>query len=64
MRHSEFWERLERHLGAGYARVWAEQFVMGDLGHRTVQEALADGWTPKEVWAAAWLALELPVSER
>lgn len=64
MRHSEFWGRLEHHLGAGYASVWADQFVIGDLGHRTVQQALADGWSPKEVWASVWRALELPASER
>lgn len=64
MRHSEFWDRLEHHLGGGYAGVWAEQFVIGDLGHRTVKEALAAGMTPKQVWAAVWPALELPASER
>lgn len=64
MRHTEFWDRLEQHLGAAYARVWAEQFVIGELDHRTVQEALASGMTPKEVWIAVWRALELPASER
>jgi hypothetical protein len=64
VRHSEFWTRLEQHLGDGYAQVWADQFVIGDLGHRTVAEALAAGWTPKEVWAAVRVALELPASER
>jgi hypothetical protein len=64
VRHTEFWERLEQHLGAAYARVWAEQFVIGDLGQRTVQEALAAGETPKDVWRAVWRALELPASER
>ncbi|MER6939151.1 DUF3046 domain-containing protein [Nocardioides sp. NPDC000441] len=51
-------------LGAGYARAWARQFVMGDLGGRTAQEALDDGVPPKEVWAAVWKALELPARER
>lgn len=64
MRHSEFWDRLEHHLGGGYASVWAEQFVIGDLGHRTVKEALSAGMTPKQVWAAVWRALELPATER
>ena len=64
MRHSEFWQRLEAQLGVGYARLWAEQFVVGDLGQRTVQEALAAGETPKAVWAAVWRALELPANER
>ncbi|MBO0842742.1 MAG: DUF3046 domain-containing protein, partial [Nocardioides sp.] len=32
MRHTEFWSRMEDALGAGYARAWASQFVMGSLG--------------------------------
>lgn len=64
MRHTEFWARLEAALGQGYYRVWADQFVMSDLGRRTAQEALDAGVPPKEVWAAVWSALELPPSER
>jgi hypothetical protein len=64
MRHTELWSRLEQHLGSAYARVWADQFVIGELDHRTVDEALAAGMTPKEVWLAVWRALELPASER
>lgn len=64
VRHTELWERLDRHLGRAYSRVWADQFVIGDLGHRTVAEALDAGMTPKEVWRAVRVALELPESER
>ncbi|MBM9460065.1 DUF3046 domain-containing protein [Nocardioides sp. zg-536] len=64
MRHTEFWSRMEDHLGEGYARVWASQHVMGALGSRTAQEALDAGVSPKEVWRAVWQALELPASER
>jgi hypothetical protein len=64
MRHTEFWARLEAALGSSYHRVWAEQFVMADLGRRTAKEALDAGVSPKEVWAAVWKALELPASER
>ncbi|WP_372728474.1 DUF3046 domain-containing protein [Nocardioides sp.] len=64
MRHTEFWDRLEHSLGQAYARSWAGQFVMAELGGRTAQEALAAGEPPKEVWAAVWRALELPASER
>lgn len=64
MRHTEFWSRMDEALGAGYARAWARQFVMGELGGRTAQEALDDGIPPKEVWAAVWNALELPARER
>lgn len=64
MRHTEFWARLERALGAGYYEVWADQFVMADLGGRTARESLDAGVPPKEVWAAVWSALGLPATER
>lgn len=60
MRHTEFWSRMEAALGASYARVWADQFVMSELGGRTASAALADGVPPKQVWAAVWRALDLP----
>lgn len=64
MRHTEFWARMERALGEGYAGVWSSQHVLAELGGRTAQEALAAGVSPKEVWAAVWRALDLPPSER
>jgi hypothetical protein len=64
MRYTEFWSRMERVLGPAYARTWAEQQVIADLGHRTVTEALEAGQSPKEVWLAVWERLELPRSER
>ncbi len=64
MRHTEFWSRLEHHLGSAYFKVWADQFVIADLGRRTAQEALDAGVPPKQVWTAVWRALELPASER
>lgn len=64
MRHTEFWERMEAALGPSYARAWADQFVMSELGGRTAREALDDGVPPKEVWRAVWGALELPPVDR
>ena len=64
MKHSEFWSRMEHHLGPGYARVWSRMHHLGDLGGRTVDEALAQGEQPKVVWRAVWEALELPARER
>lgn len=64
MRHTEFWSRMESALGPAYARSWAEQFVIGELGERTVAEALDAGEPPKAVWGAVWRALGLPPSER
>ncbi len=64
MRHTEFWVRLERALGKGYARSWADLHVMSELANRTAAEALAEGVSPKEVWAAVWAELELSPSDR
>jgi hypothetical protein len=64
MKHTEFWTRMEGALGPEYARSWAAMFVITDLGGRTVDEALAAGVPPKEVWRAVWATLELPARER
>jgi hypothetical protein len=64
MRHTEFWARMETALGPAYARSWAEQQVLAELGGRTVLDALAAGESPKSVWRAVWAALELPERDR
>jgi hypothetical protein len=60
VRHTEFWARMEQALGPAYARSWAEQHVIGELGSRTVNEALDAGEAPKQVWRAVWRTLDLP----
>jgi hypothetical protein len=55
---------MEHALGSAYARSWAEQHVLRELGGRTVIEALAAGEQPKRVWRAVWAELELPAHER
>ncbi|MFT4298671.1 MAG: DUF3046 domain-containing protein [Aeromicrobium sp.] len=64
MRHSEFWERMDLHLGAAYARLWADTQVIDVLDHRTPSEALDAGVAPKQVWRAVHERLQLPASER
>ncbi|MFF0268829.1 DUF3046 domain-containing protein [Kribbella sp. NPDC004536] len=64
MRLTEFWARMEHHLGPAYARTWAETQVVQELNGRTVDEALADGEAAKVVWRAVWAHLNLPPSER
>ncbi len=51
-------------LGPSYARAWAEQVALTELGSRTIVEALAAGVETKRVWRAAHTMLELPASER
>ncbi|MBF4162275.1 DUF3046 domain-containing protein [Nocardioides acrostichi] len=60
MRHTEFWDRMDTALGRASSRSWAGLTVLGDLDGRTVDEALAAGVPPKEVWAAVWRFLDLP----
>ena len=55
---------MDHHLGASYSRTWASTVVMGALDGRTAEQALADGWSTKEVWRAVWEMLDLPASER
>jgi hypothetical protein len=64
MKETELWERLRRHLGAGYYRVWAAEFSLASLENRTVVEALHAGESSKNVWRAVWEALELPDRDR
>ena len=64
MRHTEFWARMNAALGETYAPVWSSQQVIATLGGRTVDQALAEGVSPKQVWRAVVERLELPESER
>ncbi|HEY8454470.1 MAG TPA: DUF3046 domain-containing protein [Actinopolymorphaceae bacterium] len=64
MRLTEFWRRMDHHLGPAYSRTWAREQVLADLGERTVLQALDEGWEAKDVWRAVWRALKLPASER
>lgn len=64
MRLTEFWARMDRHLGPAYARTWAETQALSELDGRTVDEALVAGDSAKSVWRAVWQHLELPASER
>ncbi|MCW2798777.1 MAG: hypothetical protein JWQ70_249 [Aeromicrobium sp.] len=64
MRHSEFWARMDRQFGNGYARVWADNHVLRELDGRTPSQALDAGESPKIVWRAVHSSLELPASER
>lgn len=64
VRHTEFWERMDHHLGPSYSRTWAQSIVMAELGGLTAEQALAAGYTPREVWRAVWALLDLPESER
>ncbi len=52
MRLTEFWNRMERRFGVTYARSYAADMVLAELGSRTVAQALTDGDDVKSVWRA------------
>jgi len=54
---------MEAQLGAGYARVWADQQHLAHLGGRTVSQALAAGDDCKRIWCAVAASLELPLRD-
>jgi len=64
MRHTEFWARMDEHLGSRYARSWAQDQHIADLDGRTVMQALEAGVPPKQVWRAVCTALQLPARDR
>ncbi|MEW2350653.1 DUF3046 domain-containing protein [Streptomyces sp. NPDC006684] len=64
MRLTVFWRKMTEHFGAGYVESFAHDHVMSQLGGRTVEQALAEGWEAKDVWRAVCEAADVPESER
>jgi hypothetical protein len=64
VRLTEFWRRLDEALGPASADTFATDQVIGDLGDRTVREALAAGVPAKEVWRVLCATLNLPARLR
>jgi hypothetical protein len=63
VRLTEFWSRLEVHLGPAYARSWAHDHVITALGC-TVDEAIEQGVETVDIWRAVHHDLQLPARER
>jgi len=55
---------MDEHFGAGYARSWAHDQVLAELGGLTVEQALAGDWDARDVWRAVWRHEQMPPSER
>ena len=64
MRLTEFWKRMDARFGPAYARSYAADQVLAELGGRTVERALAEGEDAKTVWRAVCDATGAPASER
>jgi hypothetical protein len=55
---------MHQHFGPTYAASFAHDFVLGELGGRTVDEALAQGVDVQEVWRAVCRAVDVPAKLR
>ena len=64
MRLSEFWVLADEVFGQAYSRTVAADLVLGALGGRTVDAALAAGVPPREVWVALCDAMDVPEERR
>ena len=53
MKLTDFWARMEGHFGVAYARSWAKDTFIEQLG-MTPQQALDQGVETQTVWRAIW----------
>ncbi len=60
MRLSHFNTLMTDEFGRAYAQVIARDLVLGALGDRTADQALAAGEDPKDVWLALCEANQVP----
>jgi hypothetical protein len=52
VRLTDFWERMRTQFGPTYAESFARDFVLSELGGRTIREALDQGEEIVTVWRA------------
>jgi Protein of unknown function (DUF3046) len=64
VRLTEFWDRMRTQFGDVYAQSVAKDFVLDDLGGRTVERALADGVDVKVIWRAVADTFKVPENLR
>jgi hypothetical protein len=64
VRLTVFWDRMNSQFGEDYAASVAKDYVLADLGGRTVNQALADGQDVKVIWKAVCEAFDVPGSLR
>jgi len=61
---SEFWTLVEEEFGPAQGRALVRDHVVGPLGHRTAEQALAAGEDAREVWFALCDDLQVPAERR
>ncbi|MBU6352970.1 MAG: DUF3046 domain-containing protein [Actinomycetales bacterium] len=52
MRITELRRRLNEHFGVDWAPSYAQDIVLAELGGQTVNQALAMGIEPSDIWKA------------
>ena len=62
MKLSEFRQAVIDEFGEAYGAIVTADLVIGELGDRTADQALADGASAREVWLALCRALDVPRS--
>lgn len=55
---------MNQQFGEGYAESVAKDYVIAELGGRTVEQALAEGTSAKTVWQAVCSAFDVPARLR
>ena len=60
MRLSEFQLAVSDEFGAAYGAVITRDLVLGDVGGRTAEQAIAAGTNTREVWLALCRAMDVP----
>jgi hypothetical protein len=51
---------MRQQFGEGYAESVAKDYVLAELGGRTVEQALDDGEPAKKVWQAVVATFDVP----
>jgi hypothetical protein len=51
---------MNEQFGEGYAESVAKDYVLAELGGRTIDQALADGVAAKTVWQAVCATFDVP----
>jgi hypothetical protein len=64
VRLTELRDRLDVALGPAYSGSWAQDYVLADLGGRTVEQALAAGLAAADIWRTVHAELGLPARLR
>jgi predicted metalloprotease len=60
VRLTVFWDRMNQQFGETYAESVAKDYVMAELGGRTIDQALGEGESAKRVWQAVCATFDVP----